>query len=156
MAGFITIDHGAGRARVQHVVDPLQILFVLRPKSEIRRGAHQPDLRAGQMAAAQRRDRLHRRGNAHVRRSPAAGQSAIGTTAAARLSRRRRRYRCRPHRPAGHPRRNAHPQQHRRHNADSRTLRLSALYEVKLALTTIHPIRSYSFSSCIVDIRYCK
>lgn len=67
MARFILVDHGAGYTRIRHPQVEVQVLFVLRPQPENRRRQDQHDLRAGQMAAARRGDRLHRGGDAHVR-----------------------------------------------------------------------------------------
>lgn len=68
MARLISVDNGAGCARIWHPVLTIQVLHVLRPESQVRCGTHQPDLRTSPMAASQRRDGLHRGRDAYVRR----------------------------------------------------------------------------------------
>lgn len=72
LARLLALYHGTGHMRVRHPQAPLQVLLVLRPQPQDRRRPHQHDLRAGQVAAARRGDRLHRGGDAHVRRAPGA------------------------------------------------------------------------------------
>lgn len=68
VARFISIDNGAGCARIWHLVLTIQVLYVLRPESKVRYSTHQPDLRTSPVAASQWRDGLHRGRDAYVRR----------------------------------------------------------------------------------------
>ena len=68
MARLVPLDHGTGDTRIRHPQAEVQVLLLLRPEPENGRCQDQHDLRAGQMAAARRGDRLYRGGNAHVRR----------------------------------------------------------------------------------------
>lgn len=39
LAGLLSVDHGAGYPRIRHAQAKVQVLFLLRPESEDRRGA---------------------------------------------------------------------------------------------------------------------
>lgn len=67
MARLVTVDNGTGRERVRHATSAVQVLLVLRLEPQDGRGEDQPDLRTGQVDAAQRRAGLYGGGGTYVR-----------------------------------------------------------------------------------------